>query len=51
MPHLRVFDQPGRYLLRVQAINDTAIPENPTYAFEFHCCSTYGDVEIDVVRP
>ena len=45
------FDQPGHYVLRVQAINDTEIRGNPTYGFEFHCCWTNAYVEIDVVRP
>jgi len=43
------FDRPGRYVLRVQAINDIEIPTNPTYGFEFHCCWTNGYVEVDVV--
>lgn len=45
------FDRPGRYLLRVQAINDTEIRSNPTYGFEFHCCWTNGYVEVDVDPP
>ncbi|MGD2047187.1 MAG: hypothetical protein PVH96_13320, partial [Gemmatimonadota bacterium] len=44
------FDRPGRYVLRVQAINDTEIPSNPTYGFEFHCCWTNGYVEVNVVE-
>jgi hypothetical protein len=43
------FDRPGRYVLRLQAINDTEIPSNPTYGFEFHCCWTNGYVEVNVV--
>jgi hypothetical protein len=44
------FDRPGRYVLRLQAINDTEIPSNPTYGFEFHCCWTNGYVEVNVVE-
>ncbi len=44
------FDRPGRYVIRVQAINDTEIPSNPTYGFEFHCCWTNGYVDVDVVE-
>ena len=44
------FDSPGRYVLRVQAINDLEIRSNPTYGFEFHCCWTNGYVEVNVVR-
>jgi hypothetical protein len=44
------FSAPGRYVLRVQAINDTEIRSNPTYGFEFHCCWTNGYVEVDVVE-
>jgi hypothetical protein len=44
------FDQPGRYVLRVQAINDTENRSNPTYGFEFHCCWTNGYVEVNVVE-
>jgi hypothetical protein len=44
------FDEPGRYVLRVQAINDTEIRTNPTYGFEFHCCWTNGYVDVSVVE-
>lgn len=44
------FDRPGTYVLRLQAINDTEIPSNPTYGFEFHCCWTNGYVEVNVVE-
>ncbi len=44
------FAEPGRYVLRVQAINDTEFPSNPTYGFEFHCCWTNGFVEVNVVE-
>jgi hypothetical protein len=44
------FDAPGRYVLRIQAINDIEIPSNPTYGFEFHCCWTNGYVEVNVVE-
>jgi hypothetical protein len=44
------FERAGRYLLRLQAINDTEIRSNPTYGFEFHCCWTNGYVEVDVVE-
>jgi len=44
------FDEPGRYVLRVQAINDREIASNPTYGFEFHCCWTNGYVEVNVVE-
>ena len=43
------FDRAGRYVLRVQAINDIENPRNPTYGFEFHCCWTNGYVVVDVV--
>lgn len=44
------FDAPGRYVLRVQAINDQEIASNPTYGFEFHCCWTNGYVDVNVVE-
>jgi hypothetical protein len=44
------FDAPGRFVLRVQAINDTEIRSNPTYGFEFHCCWTNGYVDVEVVE-
>jgi len=44
------FDTPGDYVLRLQAINDTEIPSNPTYGFEFHCCWTNGYVQVRVVE-
>jgi hypothetical protein len=44
------FDSPGSYVLRLQAINDTEIPSNPTYGFEFHCCWTNGYVQVNVVE-
>lgn len=44
------FDRPGRYVIRLQAINDTELRSNPTYGFEFHCCWTNGYIEVDVVR-
>jgi hypothetical protein len=44
------FAEPGRYVLRLQAINDTENPRNPTYGFEFHCCWTNGYVDVDVTR-
>ena len=36
------FTEPGDYLIRVQAIDNTA-------AFEFHCCWTNGYVPVRVV--
>jgi hypothetical protein len=44
------FGEPGRYVLRVQAINDVEIPSNPTYGFEFHCCWTNGYIDVNVVE-
>ena len=44
------FNQPGSYVLRVQAINDTQQRENPTYGFEFYCCWTNGYVMVEVVE-
>ena len=44
------FDRAGRYVLRVQAINDIENTRNPTYGFEFHCCWTNGYVEVTVVE-
>jgi hypothetical protein len=43
------FDQPGSYIVRVQAINDLESGRNPTYGFEFHCCWTNGYVRVEVV--
>jgi len=42
------FSQPGSYLLRIQAINDTERRREPTYGFEFHCCWTNGFLRVDV---
>jgi hypothetical protein len=42
------FDRPGHYVIRLQAINDTENPRDPTYGFEFHCCWTNGYVDVDV---
>ena len=36
------FSEPGRYMVRIQSIN------NPTAAFEFHCCWTNMFVEVSV---
>ncbi len=44
------FSQPGSYVVRVQAINDTESSRNPTYGFEFHCCWTNGFVRVEVVE-
>ncbi len=44
------FYQPGSYVLRVQAINDTERQAEPTYGFEFYCCWTNGYVRIEVVE-
>lgn len=44
------FDAPGRYVVRVQAINDLEIPSNPTYGFEFHCCWTNGYIIVEVAE-
>jgi hypothetical protein len=44
------FDRPGRYVLRVQAINDIETRSNPTYGFEFHCCWTNGYIDVNVVE-
>jgi len=44
------FSQPGSYVVRVQAINDTESSSNPTYGFEFHCCWTNGFVRVEVVE-
>lgn len=44
------FDAPGRYVVRVQAINDREIPSNPTYGFEFHCCWTNGYIIVEVAE-
>lgn len=44
------FSQPGNYVVRVQAINDTESSRNPTYGFEFHCCWTNGYVRVEVVE-
>lgn len=44
------FDQPGSYVVRIQAINDLESRRNPTYGFEFHCCWTNGYVRVDVVE-
>ena len=45
-----IFSEPGSYVVRVQAINDTERRGNPTYGFEFYCCWTNGYVRIDVVE-
>lgn len=42
------FSAPGRYVLRVQAINNPESPRNPTGSYEFHCCWTNGYVEVMV---
>jgi hypothetical protein len=42
------FQQAGKYLLRIQAINDTERPRAPTYGFEFYCCWTNAYVEVEV---
>jgi len=42
------FEQAGEYMLRVQAINDTERPRDPTYGFEFHCCWTNAYVRVEV---
>lgn len=47
---MATFDRPGRYVVRVQAINDPETRNNPTYSFEFHCCWTNGYIDIDVVE-
>ena len=44
------FSEPGDYILRVQAINDTESPKNPTGGFEFHCCWTNGYVKVRVTN-
>jgi len=44
------FDQPGSYVVRIQAINDLESRRNPTYGFEFHCCWTNGYVRVEVVE-
>jgi hypothetical protein len=44
------FDKPGSYVVRIQAINDTERPAEPTYGFEFYCCWTNGYVRVDVVE-
>lgn len=44
------FSEPGSYIVRVQAINDTERPNEPTYGFEFYCCWTNGYVRVDVVE-
>tara|TARA_B100000678_G_scaffold8067_1_gene6712 strand:- start:64 stop:867 length:804 start_codon:yes stop_codon:yes gene_type:complete len=38
------FDEPGEYLIRVQAI------DSPTSSFEFHCCWTNGYIPVTVVQ-
>ena len=38
------FDEPGDYLIRVQAI------DSPTSSFEFHCCWTNGYIPVTVVQ-
>ena len=47
---MATFSEPGSYIVRVQAINDTERRENPTYGFEFYCCWTNGYVRVDVVE-
>lgn len=42
------FGEPGTYVLRIQAINDTERQREPTYGFEFHCCWTNGYLTIEV---
>lgn len=42
------FSRPGDYVVRVQVINDTTNPRNPTGGFEFHCCWTNGYVKVHV---
>jgi hypothetical protein len=42
------FEQAGEYMLRIQAINDTERPRDPTYGFEFHCCWTNAYVRVEV---
>ncbi len=44
------FNEPGSYVVRVQAINDTERRGNPTYGFEFYCCWTNGYIRIDVIE-
>ena len=43
------FAEPGSYVIRLQAINDTERKSNPTYGFEFLCCWTNGFIKVDVV--
>ena len=40
------FSEPGRYLLRLQAINDPS----EGGSFQFHCCWTNGYVDVTVTR-
>lgn len=42
------FGEPGSYMLRIQAINDTERQREPTYGFEFHCCWTNGYLAVEV---
>ena len=44
------FSEPGSYVVRVQAINDTERRNEPTYGFEFYCCWTNGYVRVDVTE-
>ena len=44
------FSEPGSYVVRVQAINDTERRNEPTYGFEFYCCWTNGYVRVDVAE-
>ena len=44
------FSRAGRYLLRVQAINNPESPRNPTGSYEFHCCWTNGYLEVIVAE-
>ncbi len=44
------FSEPGSYVVRVQAINDTERRPEPTYGFEFYCCWTNGFIRVDVVE-
>ena len=44
------FHEPGSYILRLQAINDTQRRNDPTYGFEFYCCWTNGYVRVNVTE-